>query len=222
LNFSVTFNDLSIEDLTKIKEVLGGEKEVVQQPPVVDVPKLQTRDSQSAVPESDAQSQSYSITVTQQPAESQPSLFDSVTPNELPLTVEESLGKDSQGYYWDSRIHAKSQGKKNDGTWRLARGLDEDVKTSVVKELDAFREVDLVEERPAPPAPRIVPAPPADWATKLIDLCKTLEVDPQEWEETCEELNLPEECLGNIENMRQFPEECERVHNYIMTEFWDE
>lgn len=44
---------------------------------------------------------------------------------------------DVSGLPWDARIHASSKAKVADGTWRLKRGVDNDLVTSVTAELKA-------------------------------------------------------------------------------------
>lgn len=55
---------------------------------------------------------------------------------------------DAQGLPWDGRIHASSRAKVVDGTWRLRRGVDDQIVTAVKRELQI-----------AMGAPTIAPAP---------------------------------------------------------------
>lgn len=71
----------------------------------------------------------------------------------LPETVKESLGVDSEGQYWDSRIHAKTQKTTAKGVWKLLRGVDKDLVASV-KASNALLAESTEDEKPsAPPKP---------------------------------------------------------------------
>lgn len=75
---------------------------------------------------------------------------------------------------WDARIHQKAKGKKQDGTWKLIKGVDKTLVENVVRELAASKlppnaapaGVNVGAAPPAPPASVAppVPLPPADIA----------------------------------------------------------
>ena len=65
-----------------------------------------------------------------------PSPDDVVTP--IPTTpVTPAAELDSAGYPWDKRIHAGTKTKKNDGTWKLRKGVDKELVTQVQAEFTA-------------------------------------------------------------------------------------
>lgn len=83
---------------------------------------------------------------------------------------------DRSGVPFDARIHQKSRNQKKDGTWKIQKGLDENIVTAVMSELAPF--IRRTPEAPtstapapgasapvalpqAPPAPLAPPAPPA-------------------------------------------------------------
>ena len=75
---------------------------------------------------------------------------------------------DSTGLPYDARIHNKSRTKKQDGTWKLAKGIDPALAAGITAELRAqFPAPPVpvapdVPPPPPPPAPPVVPpAPPA-------------------------------------------------------------
>lgn len=80
---------------------------------------------------------------------------------------------DSAGMPYDGRIHQKAKGKKKDNTWKLIKGIDENIVKAVVAELAARKGAVAPVSLPAsgntvpvPPvsngaAPSGVPAPPA-------------------------------------------------------------
>lgn len=81
---------------------------------------------------------------------------------------------DSAGLPWDARIHQKKKSKKQDGTWKLLKGIDMTLVASVVSELTANKlpasvspgtQLDIVMPQqgtvPSPPASSTVPVPPA-------------------------------------------------------------
>lgn len=66
-------------------------------------------------------------------------LAPTTTPNNASpvTTTSAAIELDSSHMPWDERIHLKNKTKKNDGTWKLRRGLDAAVVESVTKELHA-------------------------------------------------------------------------------------
>lgn len=82
---------------------------------------------------------------------------------------------DSAGLPWDARIHQKKKSKKQDGTWKLQKGIDMKLVEAVVAELAAKKlpasvapgtQLDIVMPQqtgtvPPPPASSTVPVPPA-------------------------------------------------------------
>lgn len=85
---------------------------------------------------------------------------------------------DSTGMPWDARLHSETKKKNADGSWRVRRGLDKNVRVAVEAELRAIypdtsvnlHAVPPVAAVPAasvpappppPPAAAVVPAPPA-------------------------------------------------------------
>lgn len=87
-------------------------------------------------------------------------------PNEvvLPPAVDEF---DKAGVPWDARIHQKTRHKKQDGTWKIQRGMDSAVVAAVMQEL----------------APRIrlpgTSTPPAVGASAPVTLPQTERATPQ-------------------------------------------
>lgn len=75
--------------------------------------------------------------------------------SEAPAGVE----LDAQGLPWDARIHAGTQAKNKDGTWRNKRGVDPKLLESVTAELKRVQSMPI--GQPAPPPPPATPAPPA-------------------------------------------------------------
>jgi hypothetical protein len=59
---------------------------------------------------------------------------------------------DSTGLIWDERIHSKSQTLNTDGTWRGRRGITDEQRSAVERELRAVAGPQLV-AAPAPPPP---------------------------------------------------------------------
>lgn len=74
-----------------------------------------------------------------------------------------NFGVDSSGMQYDARIHQKTGNKKKDGTWKLIKGIDAALVSSVTAELAARKgasaPVSLPSTVPVPPVPN-VPAPP--------------------------------------------------------------
>lgn len=67
--------------------------------------------------------------------------------------------RDTAGVPYDARIHNKSRTKKQDGTWKLAKGIDPATVTAVLAQIGAAPAVPLA-PAPVPPVPP-VPVPPA-------------------------------------------------------------
>lgn len=76
--------------------------------------------------------------------------------SEAPAGVE----LDAQGLPWDARIHAGTQAKNKDGTWRNKRGVDPELLESVTAELKRVQSMPIGQPAPPPPPPA-PPAPPA-------------------------------------------------------------
>lgn len=55
------------------------------------------------------------------------------TPTPAPVTVAGEV--DKAGVPWDARIHSSAKGKKQDGTWKLMRGVDKSQVTMVLHEI---------------------------------------------------------------------------------------
>jgi hypothetical protein len=66
---------------------------------------------------------------------------------------------DADGLPWDERIHSASRNKNQDGTWRIKRGISDQLKATVTAELKAAMAAPGI---PLPPTtPTVPPAPPA-------------------------------------------------------------
>jgi hypothetical protein len=65
--------------------------------------------------------------------------------------------RDTNGVAYDARIHNKSRTKKQDGSWKLAKGIDPVLVAAVLQELTGSTETTIV---PAAVAP-VAPTPPA-------------------------------------------------------------
>jgi hypothetical protein len=90
-----------------------------------------------------------------------------VAPTQIPSVpgVPADVVRDSAGVPWDARIHAGTQTTKQDGTWKLKKGVDAGVVTTVLAEIGAVKAADAAPLVPAAPAtaPQIpaVPGVPA-------------------------------------------------------------
>lgn len=76
---------------------------------------------------------------------------------------------DSSGMPWDARIHQSGKSQKKDGTWKLKKGIDQALVTSVVQELAAAKQggaPSTVSLFPAPAA--AVPLPPQSAGTAPV------------------------------------------------------
>lgn len=62
---------------------------------------------------------------------------------------------DAQGLPWDGRIHASTRSKIADGTWKLRRGVDDDVLAAVSNELR--QTMGLIPTEVVPPSPLTPP-----------------------------------------------------------------
>ena len=60
--------------------------------------------------------------------------------------------EDTRGFKWDSRIHARTKTKNQDGTWRYQRGMAQD-------KIDRI-EAEVRQVKATPPAAFVPPAPP--------------------------------------------------------------
>ena len=100
------------------------------------------------------------------------------------LTPAPGIERDRRGYPWDGRIHASSRAKIADGSWRMRRGVPDDIIMKVEGELrstwgmaplpvderlppgppESLQAVDelLNEMPPAPPVEVLPPAPPVE------------------------------------------------------------
>lgn len=56
------------------------------------------------------------------------------TPQAAEVTTQAASGVDDKGFPWDERIHGVARNMNKDGTWRLKRGIDKDLVTSVQAE----------------------------------------------------------------------------------------
>jgi len=91
--------------------------------------------------------QSSTVTSTAITTSSVPPVFVPPVPtaapnNASPVTTIAAAGPveyDSSGLPWDGRIHNKKHSKKQDGTWKLIKGLDPTVAQQVIQELSARR-----------------------------------------------------------------------------------
>lgn len=104
-----------------------------------------------------------------------------------PAGVKDDLlefGVDSRNLPWDARIHAVTQGKNKDGTWRNRRGVEQTVIDQVEAELRAKmgglpQEVAAPVPPPVPvPAAPIAPPPPAPVAPPVAPVAPVLSVVP--------------------------------------------
>jgi hypothetical protein len=68
--------------------------------------------------------------------------------------------RDTAGVPYDARIHNKSRTKKQDGTWKLAKGIDSAVVAAVLAEIKGAPAAPLVPAAPAAPSAPPVPPPP--------------------------------------------------------------
>lgn len=68
--------------------------------------------------------------------------------------------RDTAGVPYDARIHNKSRTKKQDGTWKLAKGIDPALVTAVMAEITGTPAAPLA-PAPVPPAPAVPAAPTA-------------------------------------------------------------
>lgn len=74
------------------------------------------------------------------------------------LSVSNDYGVDSRGLPWDERIHAVTQGKNKDGSWRNRRGVEPALIIKVEGELKSQGFVNVAQPGPALPPP--VPVSP--------------------------------------------------------------
>lgn len=84
-----------------------------------------------------------------------------VAPTSIPVPTG-TLGdvkRDSAGVPWDARIHAGTQTTKQDGTWKLKKGVDAAIVATVLAEIGAVKAADVAPLVPA--APAAVPQIPA-------------------------------------------------------------
>ncbi len=79
-----------------------------------------------------------------------------------PAKTESGIEVDADGFPWDGRIHAASRGKNADGTWRNRRGIENDFKNAVERELKITMGIPVIEFAKSiiPPPPAEVPPPP--------------------------------------------------------------
>lgn len=87
-----------------------------------------------------------------------------------------ALEFDSTGLPWDARIHQETRGKKVDGTWKLKKGLDSAIATTVIAELRVAHPLPnpaslsfvapaaapTPQQAPPPPVTQVAPPPPAN------------------------------------------------------------
>lgn len=72
---------------------------------------------------------------------------------------------DSQGLPWDGRIHSSNRGKIADGTWKLRRGVDQELVAHVLNELRATmglepKPIDVIPPLTPPPTETFKQVPP--------------------------------------------------------------
>lgn len=86
-----------------------------------------------------------------------------------PGAVAGPVERDTAGIPYNARIHNKSRTKKQDGTWKLAKGIDPVVVAAVLQELTGSTATTVVPAAPlAPAAPPVPPAPIAPVAPAAV------------------------------------------------------
>lgn len=87
---------------------------------------------------------------------------------------------DSAKVPWDARIHSSAKGKKQDGTWKLARNIDKALVTMVLQEITPKPHVVNGQIVPAGTAAPVVPpvAPPLVPAVPTVPLVPAVGVVP--------------------------------------------
>ncbi len=85
-----------------------------------------------------------------------------------PISNNNTVALDEDGLPWDSRIHSSSKKQTQKGLWKLARGIDKNLVTSVLAELNAGIVAPAPEPTVVAPAPEPTVVAPAPEPTYMV------------------------------------------------------